>query len=99
METKYLYRFDLKKPQTEEIAVELLKFEVLKETEKGYRINVPTAKRDTKWISKGVKQRYAFETKDLALTSALARTRRCCNLMEKQLYIRRSFLQQLEKLK
>ena len=69
------------------IRVHEREFELLKETPKGYWINlfpdqlIPTKK----WVSKDAKKRYAYPTKKEALNSFIARKKRQTEILEAQL--------------
>lgn len=62
-------------------------FELIKETPKGYWINLfpDMGWNEKKWVSSNAKKRYAYPTKEEALSSFLARKRRQIEILEAQL--------------
>ena len=62
--------------------LELEEYNLIKETEKGYWIGYTWFK---KWVSKTSKKRFAYPTKEEALTNFIKRTERRINYLENDL--------------
>ena len=64
--------------------LELRTYDLLKETEKGYWIGYQGFSLK-KWIPKKSKRRYAYPTKEEALTNFITRTKRRVNILQRQI--------------
>jgi hypothetical protein len=65
--------------------IRLETFELVKETEKGYWITYSFFSNYKKWIPKESRKRFAYPTKEEALTNLIKRTEKRISLLERQL--------------
>lgn len=63
----------------------LTTYDLLKETEKGYWIGYKDLQCFKKWIPKKSKKRYAYPTKEEAITNFISRTKKRIKILEWQL--------------
>jgi len=67
------------------VRVEERTYDVLKETPKGYWINLWSFEYEKKWVSKEAKKRFAYPTREEAMTNFKARKGRQIQILESQL--------------
>lgn len=67
------------------VKIHLMEFDFIKETPCGYWIKLFSFCDDKKWVSKTAKKRFAYPTKEEALSSFIARKTRQIEILEAQL--------------
>jgi len=65
--------------------LELRKFDLIKETEKGYWIGHKELSIWKKWVSKTSKKKYAYPTKQEAMKNFITRTKRRIKILKRQI--------------
>lgn len=78
-EVTKLYRYE---PSIIDDKLNLLSFDVIKETDKGYWIDLSYSK---KWIKKDARKKYAYETPKLALYNFIKRYEKYLNILENKI--------------
>lgn len=76
------------RPSYPNVKIVLTEFSLHKETPKGYRIGYGTLDSfhgDSRWVSKTAKKRYAYPTKEEAMTNYIKRTERRVSILKAQL--------------
>jgi len=90
MTPELFYRYEESKTLNNPVILKV--FKVIKETPCGYWIKLFYRGNDKKWVSKTTKKRYAYPTKQEALTSFKARKRRQIEILNSQLIRAKSAL-------
>lgn len=91
---KVLYRYERGWTNELKVTVYLYTYKVERETPKGYWIKVYGGK---KWVSNDSVKRYAYPTKEEAMTNFKKRTNRCVKIQRSMLTISERYQKALEK--
>ena len=94
MSVEFMYRYewktyavlgidgDAEAPKLPNPKVELIVFDVMSETKKGYWLGFKSLSMKMRWVSKVAKKRYAHPTKEEALQNFITRTENRCKILE-----------------
>jgi hypothetical protein len=96
-----LYRYEraIRLGEYSEYKVDLVELEIIKETPKGYWVKYYNGVKDKKFILKGNNgKRFAYETKEVALSAFKIRTKRSIGFCEQHLKDAKSYLSAANKI-
>ncbi len=98
----HLYRYVRGTSESSVPQPELATFPIVRETDKGYWLEVktwPYPANNLKWVSKTGNKRFAYPTKELALSNFIIRTEKCISHLYCQNYNAELFLQAAKELR